>query len=150
MLLDLWRDVDIPPLWLGLCLALVWKLGQVMPMAFPFEPIIGAALILIGLVLMGAALIQMLLHRTTFIPRRDPHALVTGGVFSLSRNPIYLGNALVLAGAALWWNAPYALALVPVFMWFLTWRYIRGEEATIAAHFGEEYAAYRSRVRRWI
>jgi protein-S-isoprenylcysteine O-methyltransferase Ste14 len=88
--------------------------------------------------------------RTTVIPRRAPAALVTGGVFALSRNPIYLGDALVLAGAILWWDAPLALPLIPAFVAIITRRFILGEEAALARAFGPAWQAWSARVPRWI
>lgn len=150
MIRSLLREIDLPPVWLALFALLVWGLGQVVPLAFAYDREIGGALVAIGVALMGVAAAQMVLHHTTFIPRRDPSDLVTSGVFALSRNPIYLGDALVLAGLSLYWHAPLGLLLVPLFMGFITRRYILGEEARIAAHFGESYAAYRARTRRWL
>lgn len=146
------KEIDIPPLWLVIFLTLTWALGQGINW-HPFGAAgdwLGGLLVLLGLGLMVAAVVQMLARRTTFIPRRDPAAMVTGGVFALSRNPIYLGDALVLSGAAFWWDAPAALLLVPVFMAFIARRYIRGEEARLSARFGPEYHAWAARVRRWI
>jgi hypothetical protein len=57
---------------------------------------------------------QMTLARTTVIPRRNPSALVTGGLFAWSRNPIYLADAIILTGAILWLDAVLALPLVAV------------------------------------
>ncbi|KEO56124.1 methyltransferase family protein [Thioclava pacifica] len=150
MIGKLLREIDLPPLWLALFAAITWALAQVAAMPLPYDRPLGGALIGLGLALMGVAAAQMVLHHTTFIPRRDPSDLVTSGVFALSRNPIYLGDALVLAGLALWWQVPLGLLLVPLFMGFITIRYIRGEEARIAAHFGDSYAAYRARTRRWL
>jgi protein-S-isoprenylcysteine O-methyltransferase Ste14 len=146
------REIDIPPLWLAIFLALAWALALMVPW-HPFGVVGlggGGAVVLAGLGLMGLALAQMLLGRTTFIPRRDPSAMVTGGVFRLSRNPIYLGDAMVLAGAALWLDAPIALLLVPLFMAFIARRYIRDEEARLEAQFGAAYHAWAARVRRWL
>lgn len=146
------RDLDIPPLWLALFVVLAWALGRLIgwhPFGAP-GAWLGAALAGLGLVLMAAALVRMRRARTTFIPRRDPTALVTGGVFGLSRNPIYLGDALVLAGAALWCDAPVALLLVPVFMAMITRRYIQPEEARLEARFGPAYRDWVRRVRRWL
>lgn len=144
------REIDIPPLWLGLALALAWATGQALPLALPLGAAAGRLLIGLGLALMGVAVLQMVLRHTTFIPRRDPSALVTGGAFRLSRNPIYLGDALILAGAILIWDAALALPLVPAFTALITRHFILGEEARIAARFGAEFDAYRARTRRWI
>ncbi|WP_102226228.1 methyltransferase family protein [Acidimangrovimonas sediminis] len=144
--------IEIPPLWLIVFLALAWGSGR----AVPFHPFgtpgrwAGAALVALGLLLMAAAVAKMVQRRTTVIPRRDASTLVTGGVFRFSRNPIYLGDALVLAGAALWWDAPLALLLVPAFMALIRRRFIMGEEAQLAARFGPEYRHWATRTRRWM
>ena len=142
--------LDLPPVWLAVFAAAGWALGRLVPLGLPHGGGIGAALVATGLVLMTLAVVQMLGLRTTFIPRRDPTALVTGGVFALSRNPIYLADALVLAGLLIVWQALWAAPLVPAFMWFITRRYIRGEEARIAARFGAAWRAYAARTRRWL
>jgi protein-S-isoprenylcysteine O-methyltransferase Ste14 len=141
---------DLPPIWLAVFAALGWGSGRLLPVALPGGPWLGAGLVAAGLVLMALAAAQMLLQRTTFIPRRDPAALVTGGVFALTRNPIYLGDALVLAGLLLVWHAVWALFLVPAFMVFIARRFIRDEEARIAARFGAEWQRYANRTRRWL
>jgi protein-S-isoprenylcysteine O-methyltransferase Ste14 len=142
--------VDLPPVWLAVFAAIGWVGGWYLPLNLPGGTGLGAGLVAAGLLLMGLALGQMLLARTSFIPRRDPNALVTGGVFALTRNPIYLGDALVLAGLLLMWQAVWALPLVPAFMVFITLRFIRGEEARIAARFGAQWTSYAARTRRWI
>ncbi|MDF1619455.1 isoprenylcysteine carboxylmethyltransferase family protein [Defluviimonas nitratireducens] len=142
--------IDLPPVWLALFAALVWLGAQPFQLGLPYGPVAGIGLIVAGLVLMGLAAGQMVLARTSFIPRRNPDALVTGGVFALSRNPIYLGDALVLAGLALRWEALHMIWLVPLFMLFITKRFILGEEARIAARFGPEFTRYTARTRRWL
>ncbi|WP_298491983.1 isoprenylcysteine carboxylmethyltransferase family protein [uncultured Maritimibacter sp.] len=110
----------------------------------------GLALVVLGLLFMLAAVIELVRRRTSLMPRRTPSGFAVGGVYRISRNPIYLGDALVLAGACLWWDVPLALVLVPAFMWFLTVRYIRGEEAGLVEVFGEEARRYFEDVRRWL
>lgn len=144
------KEIDIPPLWLALFAALGWGVGQLAPLHLPFAREVGAGLVALAAALMALAVAQMVLRRTTFIPRRDPAALVTSGAFALSRNPIYLADAMLLSGLLLIWGALLALPLVPAFMVFITRRYILGEEARIGAHFGADYTAYRAKVRRWL
>ncbi|MCX8507961.1 MAG: isoprenylcysteine carboxylmethyltransferase family protein, partial [Rhodobacteraceae bacterium] len=98
---------------------------------------------------LGAAL-QMVWVRTSVIPGRDPTQLLTGGLFGLSRNPIYLGDALLLAGLSLGWGALLALPLVPLFMALISKRFILPEEARLAALFGQDYEDYKNHTRRWI
>lgn len=144
--------IDLPPVWLAGFLALTVALDVIVPWKLfgPNAGAVGLALAGLGLTAMVAAVAQMAAHRTTVIPRRDPARLVTGGVFRISRNPIYLGDALVLAGAILWWDVPLAAPLLPVFMLVIQHRFILGEEARLRAGFGAEYAAWSARTRRWL
>lgn len=131
-------------------LAAAWVVSWVSPAIFGAAGrLIGPVLVGTGLALMGAAILQMARHRTTVIPRRDPSALVTAGVFSLSRNPIYLGDALILLGAILWLDAGLALPLVASFVWLIQTRFIRDEEARLTLAFGPEFDLWAARTRRW-
>jgi protein-S-isoprenylcysteine O-methyltransferase Ste14 len=142
------REIDIPPLWLGLAVALAWGLAAVW--AVPGFSAAGVVLMAAGLALMLAAVAQMLAARTTPAPRRDPRALVTGGVFRISRNPIYLGDAIVLAGVILYLGAVLALPIIPGFMVLITWRYIVPEEAVLRRQFGAAFDAWAAQTGRWI
>lgn len=145
------RDIDIPPSWLVLHIAAAWVLSLVSPRVFGIAgPMLGQGLVLAGLVLMGGAALQMVLARTTVIPRRDPSALVTGGLFAFSRNPIYLADAIILTGAVLWLDAVLALPLVASFVWLIQTRFIRDEEARLTEAFGPEFDLWAARVRRWV
>ena len=147
---DLLHRIELPPAWLAFFAAISWGVGQVVPVALPFAPVLGFALVALGVALTLAAAVQMVLARTTVIPRNTPERLVTGGLFSLSRNPIYLADVLILSGLMLIWNAVLAAPLIAVFMAVITRRFIRGEEAAIAAAHGADYAAYCARTRRWL
>ncbi|WP_241741460.1 methyltransferase family protein [Paragemmobacter straminiformis] len=144
--------LDLPPLWLCLFLGVVWLMGQAL--ALPLFGVTGTALaggiLALALGLMLLALREMMRARTTFIPHRAPAHLVQSGVFRLSRNPIYLGDALVLLAAILWLDVPLALPLLPLFMLVIRERFIRDEEARLRAAFGAEFDEWATRVRRWL
>ncbi len=145
--------IDIPPSWLVAALALTWGLDRLFPSlatGIAWLEWLGNALVLAGLVTMALGAWELVRHHTTFIPRRVPTNFVRHGIYRLSRNPIYLGDALVLAGAALSWDVWPALALVPAFGWFITRRFILGEEDGLVARFGDEARAWFGSVRRWI
>lgn len=144
------RGIDYPPVWLAGFAALAWLAGQAAPMAFAGIRAAGWVLIAAGIALMAAAAAQMLARRTTLDPHGAPSALVTGGVYRLSRNPIYVADALLLGGLALLWQAPLALLLVPVFAAVIGRRFIRPEEARLAARFPDAYPAFAARTRRWL
>ena len=144
------RDIDIPPSWLALHIGAAWVLSRVSPAVFGGSGAgLGKVLVVLGGLLMAVAILQMAMRRTTVIPRRDPSALVTGGVFAWSRNPIYLGDALILTGAILWLDAILALPLVASFVWLIQTRFIRDEEARLTLAFGPEFDLWAARTRRW-
>lgn len=142
--------IDLPPLWLALALLCAWAVGAAVPVAVPGGAVAGVGLAGLGAALMAAAVVQMTLARTTVIPRRNPSALVTGGVFAFSRNPIYLGDALILGGAILGWDAILALPLLPAFVVLIDRRFIRDEEARLRAGFGAEFDLWAARTGRWV
>ena len=88
--------------------------------------------------------------RTTIIPHLDPKALITGGIFRYTRNPIYLADLLILLGLSLIWGKPLGLLLAPPFAWLLQKRFILGEEARLRAAFGEAFERYAEGTRRWL
>ena len=146
------RMLDLPPVWLIGFLGLAWAQTVLLPTpwAGDWAAVAGAAVALAGAAVMLLALPQFLRMRTTVIPHRQPSALITGGVYRLSRNPIYLADVLILAGLAIRWQAWVALVLVPVFVMVLTRRFIEPEEARLRAAFGPAFDDWAARTRRWI
>lgn len=146
------KILDLPPIWLLLALSLVWGIGWLVPLPLfgAAGKLVGIILVLVGLGLMVSAVAQMRLAGTTFIPRRDPQALVTGGVFSFSRNPIYLGDVLVLTGVVLWWDVPLSLPLILAFISIIQARFILDEEARLKIGFGERFEQWSRKTSRWI
>ena len=140
--------LDYPPLWLAGFAAAAWILGLLAPMSMPGW--LGWTLVILAVGLMAAAAMQMLARKTTLDPHGAPSALVTGGVFRLSRNPIYLADLLILAGLCLLWHAPLGLVLVPALAAVLTRRFILPEEARLKAKFPDAFAEWSARTRRWI
>lgn len=130
--------------------------GALVPLPWP-DGTVGAAMAGLGGLLVAAAIaidawaiVTLARGRTTVLPNRASAALVTAGPFARSRNPIYLANAVLLAGLGLLlgnaWFLPAAAAAV-----VLTTRLaIVPEERHLAARFGAAYEAYSARVPRWI
>ena len=146
------RALDYPPVWLVAALGLAWAEGALWPK--PWWPgagtLLGQGLFWLGLALMAGAALSFLRARTTIVPHRDPQALITGGLYRVSRNPIYLADALILAGLALKWGALSGVVLVPAFIAVITARFIRPEEARLRARFGPQAEAFFARTRRWL
>jgi protein-S-isoprenylcysteine O-methyltransferase Ste14 len=87
---------------------------------------------------------------TTIRPFQRSEALVTSGVFALSRNPMYLGMVAGLAGIGMLLGTLTPLAVVPVFAGLIQTHFIAVEERMLGERFGTEYEAYRRKTRRWI
>ncbi len=144
-----------PPVVFLVVAAAMWAVDRVLPFArinSALLPSLALALLMAGLLLMVAAAASLILSRTTINPLRPDNAsrLVTSGIFRLSRNPIYLGDLLLLAGWALWLgNALNAAGLV-AFVWYIQRFQIMPEEQALQRLFGESYRAYCANVRRWL
>ncbi len=113
-------------------------------------PWIGGAPLVAGVWMAVKGSRQFASHDTNIVPFTPATTLVQDGVFARSRNPMYTGMILALAGTALLVN--HWLAWIPVvaFCLIIRWRFVRHEEAQMLSTFGEEHADYRKRVRRWI
>ena len=85
------------------------------------------------------------------IPTNTPtDAIVTGGPFRFSRNPIYLSMILLHIGVGAWTRSLWFFVLAAMAVALLTWGVIVREERYLERTFGDEYLSYKSRVRRWI
>jgi protein-S-isoprenylcysteine O-methyltransferase Ste14 len=145
--------IDIPPVWLVGCLCLAWWSTAWAGMWFapPNGALaLGWALIIGGISLMVLAVHQFRRHKTTPIPHHVPDALITTGVFRWSRNPIYLGDAMVLAGLSLIWGSWLGLALIPAFVAVITVRFVKPEEARLSEHFSSGFQQSTASTRRWL
>jgi protein-S-isoprenylcysteine O-methyltransferase Ste14 len=111
---------------------------------------IGGASIVAGVGLMGSFVQAFGRARTPIDPYTPSQAIVTDGPYRLTRNPAYLGMALVSAGIALVANAPWALAPLPVAIAIVDRGVIAREERYLERKFGAPYVEYKRRVRRWI
>lgn len=147
--------IDLPPIWLCLFLALTWLQATRLPFggdlgAGALADLIGGLLVGGGLILLVLAIVEMRRAKTTVIPHMAPDALVTTGIFRRTRNPIYLGDALILTGLAIRWDAWPSLVLVPLFVWIITDRFILSEEDRLQDRFGASFEKYTEATRRWV
>ncbi len=147
------RRIIYPPVWLVICLILIFVLDHYYPLlrftgdaAMAF----GSVVIVIGLLLLVLAGGLFRKADTEMIPFREVRALVTTGVYRYTRNPMYLGMALILLGTACTTGVVSGLAVPVLFMAIIEMRFIRPEEDMLRVVFGEEFDAYCGRVRRWI
>lgn len=105
-----------------------------------------------GVALVVSSMLAFRRAGTTVDPFHPEEAsqLIIGGIFSYSRNPMYVSLALVLIGWAIWLGSMYNLALLAGFVAYITIFQIKPEEKVLKSLFGEAYEQYCSSVRRWI
>lgn len=154
MLKYLWKNIfDMPPSWLVFFLFLTWFSTEAAP-SFVVDLVVlrwlGWLLTLAGVALMFWAFLQFQKRKTSVIPRRSPKAFIAEGPYRFSRNPIYLADALILAGVACILGAGFGPVLVALFVFIINTRFIRGEEEGLAALFPEAFDEFCRKTRRWI
>lgn len=144
------KTIDLPPVWLVLFMTIAWFMASVWsPMGDAGRPF-GLLLIAAGVGLAAWAALEFRRAGTTVIPHREPEALVTGGPYRFSRNPIYLADMAILAGWCLLCGTLAGLILLAPFFAVLERRFIFPEEARLTAALGKPYTDYAARVRRWL
>ena len=87
---------------------------------------------------------------TTVKPFEPSSALVTDGIFRYSRNPMYLGMYIFLAGLGIGLGSALPFLVIPVFAVWMNLKFVVPEEEMLARQFGDAYAEYAERVRRWL
>ena len=110
----------------------------------------GAAPIALGLALGFAAVRQFRRHDTSFKPHEPSTALITGGPYRYSRNPIYLALGLLYAGIGIAADGPWTLALLVPLLVVLHYGVIIREERYLERKFADDYRRYKSTTRRWL
>lgn len=142
-----------PPMYLllGIIVAiglhLLLPIGRFIPI--PFN-LLGIVLILLGFGMMLWSSNRFSKANTTIIPFQESSQLVQSGLFGYSRNPIYLGMAMMLTGVAVILGSVLPFLLVPLFVLIIQRNFIVREEAMLEETFGEEYRQYKKKVRRWL
>tara|TARA_S200000501_G_scaffold179665_1_gene169162 strand:- start:325 stop:777 length:453 start_codon:yes stop_codon:yes gene_type:complete len=116
------------------------------------ENIFGTCFILIGLGCFLSAIGLFKKNQTTVTPLNPDEAtkLITNGIYKYSRNPMYLGMSLVLAGISMIINPIGGLVIIPIFITYINQFQIIPEEKAITELFKDEFLKYKEKVRRWI
>lgn len=149
-------ELKVPPPLVALAFgAVMWALSLAGIGAWPRGPAATVAAVVIALV--GVSLVvagNLTFHRakTTVNPFKPETAsnLVTGGIYRVTRNPIYVGLLVVLAGWAVFLANAFSLLGLVLFPVYMTRFQIMPEERALRSLFGDAYSRYSSRVRRWL
>ena len=151
-----WLETRIPPpLVMLLCAGIGWLGSRLWPEAvlpLPMRALMSGGVIGIGVALNLLPKLAFQRARTTVNPLRPSasSALVTRGMYRYTRNPMYLGQLLQLLAWAFWLENLATFAFLPAFVAWMTRFQIIPEERILGIKFGNDYADYLNRVRRWI
>jgi protein-S-isoprenylcysteine O-methyltransferase Ste14 len=140
---------------------LIFLMGIVLGLALnwffplPFLPdiarwVVSMVLVLGGLAIGFSAFSTLRKANTPVDPYESPTAIVSGGPYGFTRNPIYLGFALITIGLACFANALWVIFVLPVVLIIVDRGVIAREERYLERKFGAAYTSYKARVRRWI
>jgi len=143
----------IPPVYLVVALLVMAALHLFLPVARFVEPpysYLGAIPLVGGIVMAATASSAFRRAGTPVLPFERSTALVTTGLYRVTRNPMYLGMLLILAGVALLSGSASTLLPIPVFAWAIQRNFIVGEERFLEEIFGARYLDYKRQVRRWL
>lgn len=148
------KKLDLPPSYFIISLIMVLILHSYMPVLTIIHSsqikLVGIVLLFIGfgLIIWGANMFRF--YETPIKPFEPPTYLIRTGLFSYSRNPIYLGMVIVLTGSVIFLGSLSPLAVIPAFIYVMQHRFIKKEEKHLEEVFGDYYREYRNKVRRWI
>ena len=122
------------------------------PIKFPNIEIIGGLILLLGVVTAVLATLLFKKDKTTVNPRNPEKTttLVTNGIFSITRNPMYLGLFFSISSTILFFGSWFGIIILMFFVWYINKFQIIPEEEAMEKLFGGKYSEYRQKVRRWI
>ena len=146
--------VPWPPILFAGAIAAALLLGRIFPLAWPGlddagARVVGYAFGLAGLALTAWGLVTLYHAKTNILPHKGADRLVTEGAFRFRRNPIYMGEVLILLGLAQATLNIWLVVMAPIFAVAILLLAILPEERHLEARFGEEYLDYQARTRRW-
>ena len=149
-------ELKVPPVLVGaVVFALQWLIAEVVPswnLPIPMGRFFAVFLVMLGVCIALYGVISFRLASTTINPH-TPHktsALVCSGLYSRTRNPMYLGMALVLSGWAVHFANPLGFLCIPLFIAYMNTFQIEPEERHLREQFPDDFNLYLTKTRRWI
>ncbi len=143
----------IPPVYFLVSVVIMAVLNYFAPIRNILHPPVtysGALFIVIGLIITIWSAVLFIKAGTEIKPFEESTHLVTQGMYQLTRNPMYLGMVMILLGIALLFGTLTPFIMIPIFVWLIQTIFIKNEEIVMEKTFGDEYRAYKERVRRWL
>lgn len=149
-------ELKIPPgVLVAFTGAFMWLASVAAPTAafvIPSRSLGAALMMFMGVIISGMGFARFRRAKTTVNPMKPGSAsvLVEGGIYRLTRNPMYLGFLVMLLGWSIFLSNIVAFLLLPAFIFYMNRFQIEPEEKALGALFGKSFLAYKTRVRRWL
>jgi protein-S-isoprenylcysteine O-methyltransferase Ste14 len=149
-------ELRLPPLGLALLLAVaMWFVAMQLPslaISVPWHHLLATTISCVGVIFLMAGGYAFHKAKTTVSPTKPTatSSIVTSGVYRRSRNPMYVGALLALAGWAVFLSNALPFFFLPAFVMYMNRFQISPEERVLSAKFGAEYETYKRAVRRWL
>ena len=147
-------ETKIPPpiVTLVFGLSIYFSRGIFQAVEIKYSFYIGILLLILGLAVLIFAVRLFRKDKTTVNPLSPEQAtkLVTDGIFKYSRNPMYLGMALILCSIAVFFNLIGGIILAALFCFYITKFQIIPEERAMSNLFSQDFDKYKEATRRWI
>lgn len=146
-------ELKIPPVLVVIITAVIMLALAQIPMLKLISSWVAAVLfMLIGGMVIVMAVTQFTKAKTTVNPMNpnDSSQIVATGIFAISRNPMYVGMALILLGLAMGLGSLLVWLMIIGFVLYMTYFQIKPEERILAEKFGDDYRQYCAQVRRWV
>jgi len=120
------------------------------PLHLSVAKIVGVVMIVLYLLFFIAALRRFILSKNTLVTIKPAHSLETSGIYSFTRNPMYVSLICLYSGLAVFLGNWWTLILLPFLITVVQLYVINKEEQYLQQAFGNSYKEYKRRVRRWI
>jgi len=149
-------ELKVPPPAVAFVTAvLMWLVSRVVPaftFIFPARNLFAIRLAAVGVITGISGVVTFWRARTTVNPMKPQSSasLVIWGVYTVTRNPMYLGGLLILTGWAIFLSNALGFLFLPAYILYINCFQIAPEEKALTSLFGQEFVAYKSRVRRWL
>ena len=144
----------IPPPFIAAGNIFLFYLSTLLIPSFEFtgQAILGILIGLEGIIIIFLSIRLFREYQTTINPfnAHETSRLITSGIYSFTRNPMYLGLSSIQVAFGIYLGAYVSIFLIPSFITYITYKQIIYEEQILEKKFGDEYINYLKSVRRWI
>jgi len=145
----------IPPLIPLFFIILGWLIQKYIyainiPISHEIQMIIAYIMMAVATILFSFSLYFFVKTKQNPEPHTPTNSLYTGGIFKITRNPIYLGFLIAQVVVAIKLDNLYILLFIPLVLWVVNKWVIEPEETYLEKLFGQQYLDYKNKVRRWL